>query len=239
MQKFKSLHLWMIIPLLLIQLGIFRFYWPKFTTTTWEFHIHYWLVTLWFILVIIQPYLISIKSIEKHRVVGMLGLSIAGGVLFTSLSLLDVPLRIISNLSPDQPGPPPQLFYGTLVIEFILGLLFGLAVVKAIINRKDLQEHAWWMICSVFYLMMPGLGRGMIVLWRSLVPIEHIKPFFVGLSAELIFVPLLLLFASKFGRIRHPATIIGLLTVLLRLLRFPIGSSEFVQNLVENMIKWR
>lgn len=238
MQKFKNLHVWMIIPLLLIQLGIFRFYWPKFTTTTWEFHIHYWLVTCWFILVIIQPYLITIKSVEKHRLIGMFGLIISGGVLFTSVSLLDVPLRIISNFHPDQPGPPPQLFYGTLVIEFILAILFGLAVFKAIIHRKNLSEHAWWMICSVFYLMMPGLGRGMIVLWRSFVPAEKIKPFLVGLSGELIFIPLLLLFAMRFGKIRHPATIIGLLTVLLRLLRFPIGSSEFVQNLVENMIKW-
>lgn len=169
---------------------------------------------------------------------GMIGFLIAGGIVFTSISLLDVPLKRAAVYDPSRPGPPLSFYYGTLVIEFILGLLYGFAVIQAIRFRKVLHEHAWWMICSVFYLMMPALGRGMIVLWRVLVPIEKLNPMMVALSAELIFIPLLIIYAVRFGKIKHPATVIGLFTVLLRLLRIPIGSSESIQNLLDALIKW-
>ncbi|MEQ8906966.1 hypothetical protein [Ekhidna sp.] len=238
MEKYKNLHLWMILPLVIIQVGIFNFYWPKLTTTSWEFHIHYWLVTGWFILMIIQPYLIEKGKTSNHRTLGMIGFLIAGGIVFTSMSLLDIPLKRAAVYDPSRPGPPLSFYYGTLVIELILGLLYGVAVIQAIRFRKKLNEHAWWMICSVFYLMMPALGRGMIVLWRALVPIEKLNPMMVALSAELIFIPLLILYAVRFGKVKHPATIIGLLTVLLRLLRVPIGSSEAIQNFLDGLIKW-
>ncbi|WP_370088185.1 hypothetical protein [Ekhidna sp.] len=235
MQKFKNLHLWMIIPLLLIQLGIFRFYWPKFTTTPWEFHIHFWLVTAWLILMIFQPYLITIKKVEQHRMIGMLGLIIAGGIIFTSISLLDVPLKRIAN---GAPGPPPPFFYGTLVIEFFLAWLYAFSVVQAIRFRKNLNEHAWWMICSVFFLMMPAIGRGMIIFWRNILPPEKLNPMLISISAEIIFIPVVLIYAIRFGKVKHLATILVLLTVILRMLRVPIGSSEIVQGILETMIKW-
>lgn len=83
----------MLLPFLITQVGIFNYYWPKFSAVTWEIHIHYWLVSLWYILIICQPYLVTHGKIAQHRTLGLFGLVLAGGVIFSSISILDIPLK--------------------------------------------------------------------------------------------------------------------------------------------------
>ena len=83
MERYTNLYQWMFIPFFIAQIGIFNYYWPKFTSTSWEIHIHFWLVSLWYILAIIQPYRITKNNIISHRNLGMFGLVVAGGVIFT------------------------------------------------------------------------------------------------------------------------------------------------------------
>ena len=147
-------------------------------------------------------------------------------------------IKRIKDWTPDRPGPPPFFYYGTLVVEFGLMVAFTYAIVKGILRRKNFTEHAWWLIASAFYMMMPAVGRGLIVFWRSILPPEKLKPMLVVLSAELIYIPLFLLFAFKFGKLKHQATLIGLLLVLVRLLRVPIGSSEAVQTFLKAVIQF-
>ncbi len=238
MDKYKHLYLWAIVPFVIVQAGIFPYYWPKFSTVHWEFHIHYWLVSAWFILIIVQSYLITHNKIENHRLIGILGMLIAGGVFFTSVALLDVPLKLVAQLSPDRPGPPVAFYFGTLVLELIMALAFCLAVIMSIVNRKNLHEHSWWLICSLFYLMMPAIGRGMIVFWRSVLPPDSFTPLYPLVSSELIYLTLFMLFAVKFGRIRHLASYIALGLIIVRALRFPIGNSETIQALLQQVIRW-
>ena len=238
MKRYSKLHLWMIGILLLIQISIYRYYFPTFSTEGWEFHIHFWLVTLWYIFLIIQPYLASRGKMDKHRTYGIIGFMIAGGTIFTGFSLLDFPMKLAENWTPDKPGPPLAFYYGTLVVEFILMLAFTYAIIKGILHRKNLLEHAWWLVASAFYMMMPAVGRGMIVFWRSILPPEKLKPVLVVVSAELIYIPLFLVFAFKFGKLKHQATLIGLLLVVVRLIRVPIGSSEAVQSFLKTLIQY-
>lgn len=42
MNKYKTLHKWMLIPMIFMQLGIFADYWGDFTDNAWAVHIHYW-----------------------------------------------------------------------------------------------------------------------------------------------------------------------------------------------------
>ena len=105
-------------------------------------------------------------------------------------------------------------------------LAFTYAIIKGIIHRKNLKEHSWWLIASAFYMMMPALGRGVIVFWSSILPPEKLNPILIMLFAEAVYIPLFLVFANKFGKLKHQATLIGLLLVIVRLLRFPIGSME-------------
>ena len=228
----------MIIPFLIVQISIFNYYWTSFPIKTWEIHIHYWLVTFWYLLVIIQPYLAVRGEISNHRTLGIFGFLLAGGVVFTGISLLDIPLKLAAAYDPNKPGPPLSFYYGTLVIEFILMVAFAYAVIQSIIHRRNFQEHSWWLVCSVFYMIVPAFGRGMIVFWRWILPPEQFSPIIVFVSTELIYLPLFLLFAYKFGKIKHQATIIGIVLVIIRLLRIPIGSSETVQHFLNTVIKW-
>lgn len=238
MERYSKLHLWMIGILLLIQISIYPYYFRTFTTESWEIHIHFWLVTLWYIFLIIQPYLATHGKMDSHRTLGIFGFLIAGGAVFTGFSLLDFPLKLVENWTPDRPGPPIAFYYGTLVVEFILMLAFAYAVVKGILHRKNLKEHAWWLIASAFYMMMPAVGRGMIVFWRSILPPEKLKPILVVLSAEVLYIPLFLVFAFRFGKFKHQATFIGLLLVVVRLARVPIGTSEAVQTFLKVVIQF-
>lgn len=236
--KYKSLYLWAIIPFAIIQVGIFNYYWPKFPVVTWEIHIHYWLVSAWYLLVIYQSYLVKEMKIITHRTIGIIGFFIAGGLTFSAISMLDIPLKLIAANDPSRPGPPVAFFYGTLVVEFTLAIAFVFAVVKSIIHRRETSEHSWWLICSLFYLLAPALGRGLIVFWRTILPPENFSPIFPLLSTELVYLTLFLIFALKFGRIRHLASYIAFALIIVRALRFPIGNSAVVQQFLENVIKW-
>ena len=81
MERYKNLHFWMITPFIIVQVSIFSYYWPKFITQSWEIHFHYWLVTFWYLLLIIQPYLINKGKIVNHKTLGIIGFLLAGGVL--------------------------------------------------------------------------------------------------------------------------------------------------------------
>lgn len=238
MDKYKNLYLWMLIPFVVAQVGIFNYYWPKFAEVTWEIHFHYWLVSLWYLLVILQPYLVSNGLLKSHRTVGIFGFMLAGGAIVSGLIILDIPLKLVHNLDASRPGPPAAFYYGTLVIEFVLMLAFAFAITQSILKRHQKEEHAYWLICSVFYMIAPALGRGMIVLWRELLPPEKFTPLFPLVSTELIYLALFLLFANKFGRVKHLATYIGLALIGVRLLRLPIGNSIHVQEFLHAVIKW-
>ena len=235
MNQYKHLHLWMMIPLLIAQVGIFRFYWPNFSHEFWEIHIHYWLVTLWYVLLVWQPYLINKQNISAHRTWGMIGFVLAGGVLFTALSLLDMPLKYVENYNPNRPGPPLSFFYATLIAEFFSAMAFAFAVIQGIRYRHNMANHAWWMIASVFYMIVPALGRGMVTFWQMVLA-DAFSPVYVLISTELIYVAVFVFFALKFGKLKHLATVIGLVLVLVRILSRILGSSESVQAFLKNII---
>lgn len=238
MEKFKNLHIWMIVLFSIVQLSIFSYYWPRFTTQSWEIHLHYWLVSFWYLLLIIQPYLISKGKLVDHRTLGIIGFLLAGGVLFTGLSILDIPLKLADAFDPNKTGPPVSFYYGTLIVEFVSILLFGYAVIKSIIHRKNVEEHSWWLIITGFFMMSPALGRGMILLFRKIMSPENFKPIYVFVSSEIIYLALLLVVASKFRKLKHQATIIGIVLILIRFLRVPMGTSETVQEFLRALIKY-
>ena len=142
MEKYKSLYKWMIIPMIVMQWGIFSFYWGDFADNAWSVHIHYWTATLWYIYLIIQPYLATHNKLKLHRTNGMVGMFLAGGVCFTAMSLFyrDINLAHLALENPDK-YLAPWFSYGVAVIEFVMIVAFMYAVVRSIIHRKELEKH--------------------------------------------------------------------------------------------------
>ncbi len=242
MNKYKDLFKWMIIPMVIMQLGIFMDYWGDFTENAWSVHVHYWAGTVWYIYLIIQPYYITHQKIELHRTNGIIGMFIAGGVFLSALSMMhrDIASAERSLADPARFGPfQPWFFYGIAAVEIVMIVAFGYAVIKSIIHRKEIENHSWWLISTVFIIMMPALGRGLgfvsFLLQSERMPnVDIMPPLYI---TEVIIIGMLLLGAWKFNTLTHPATLLALAVNLFNCLLEPLGRSETVQMVLKGLVK--
>ena len=241
LERFDGLYLWMIIPMAVMQIGIFRDYWGDLTDNAWAVHIHYWTATLWYLFLIAQPYYAQRRQFERHRTNGIIGFFLAGGVALTALSALhrDIANAELSARMRDQFGPfEPWFFYGIAAIEIVMMSAFIFAIIQAIRHRRSLPDHAWWLISTVFIIMMPSLGRGMGVLWGLIFgnndPGVVTYPLYLTTA---IILALLFWAAKRYGRFNHPATLLALGVNLFNLFFEPLGKSEWLQGGLQMMIK--
>ena len=241
LDQYKSLYKWMIIPMVVMQLGIFMDYWGDFSDNAWSVHIHYWTGTVWYLYLIIQPYYATHGQLNKHRTNGIIGMVLAGGVAITALSMLNRDIDTAHRAAefPDRFGPfKPWFFHGVIFVEMVMMTAFIYAVVQAIIHRKNLANHSWWLISSVFIIMFPALGRGIQIFWFKIVertPESSVMPPLY--LTVFIIIMLALLTARKYGQIRHPATYLAVGVNLINCLIEPVGKLESIQSLFESMIK--
>lgn len=242
MNKYKNLHKWMLLPMIVMQLGIFKDYWGDFSENAWAVHIHYWTGTVWYIYLIIQPYYITHGQIARHRTNGIIGIFLAGGVCITALSMMnrDIVTTQLAEATPERFGPfQPWFFFGVAAVEIVMMIAFGYAVIKSIIHRKEIENHAWWLISTVFIIMMPALGRGIQNVYvdmhsKEMPDINIMIPIYFTL---LLIMAMLLLGAWKFGKLKHPATYLALGINLFIFLLEPIGKSPIVQQFLKTVIK--
>src|SRR6187455_3384701 len=242
MNKYKTLYKWMLIPMLFMQLGIFRDYWGDFSDNAWSVRIHYWTGTVWYVYLIIQPYFATHGQLARHRTNGIIGMFLAGAVCLTALSMMhrDIVTTEKAVAMPEQFGPfQPWFFFGVAAVEIVMMTAFGYAVIKSIIHRKELENHSWWLISTVFIIMMPALGRGIQNLYVGM----HIKEFpninimLPIYFTQVLIIGMLLAGAWKYGKLKHPATYLAIGVNLFIFLLEPIGRSEYVQHCLKTLIK--
>ncbi|TMI61309.1 MAG: hypothetical protein E6H07_19850 [Bacteroidetes bacterium] len=232
----------MIIPILIMQAGIFRDYWGDFSENAWSVHVHYITGTIWYFYLIIQPYFATHGQMARHRTNGIIGMFIAGAVCLTALSMMhrDIASAEHSVIRRQDFGPfEPWFFFGVAAVEIVMMTAFGYAVIKSIIHRKQVEDHSWWLISTVFIIMMPALGRGVQFVYIGLngqhwPNIDIIFPLYI---AEGIILTMLLLGAWKYGKLKHPATWLAVAVNVFNLFLEPIGRSEAVQSFLKVLIK--
>jgi hypothetical protein len=242
MSKYKTLYKWMLLPMVVMQLGIYKDYWGDFSDNAWSVHIHYWTGTVWYIYLIIQPWFATHGQMARHRTNGIIGMFIAGGVCLTALSMMNRDMVTAQKAleAPEQFGPfQPWFFFGVAVVEIVMMTAFGFAIIKSIIHRKEIENHAWWLISTVFIIMMPALGRGMQNVYvdmhaKDWPNINIMMPIY---PTQVLIMGMLLLGAWKYGKLKHPATYLALCVNLFIFLLEPIGRSESVQLFLKALIK--
>jgi len=242
MSKYKTLYLWMLIPMAFMQFGIFKDYWGDFTDNAWSVHVHYWTGTVWYIYLIIQPYFATHGQMARHRTNGIIGMFVAGAVCITALSMMnrDIVTTQRAAAAPADFGPfQPWFFFGVTVVEIVMMTAFGYAVIKSIIHRKQADNHAWWLIATVFIIMMPALGRGLQNMYvgmhiKDWPNINIITPVYY---TQALIIAMLLAGAFKYGKLKHPATFLALGVNLFILFLEPIGRSAMVQAFLKAAIK--
>ncbi len=113
MAKYKSLYLWMFLPMIFMQAGIFEDYWGDFTENAWSVHVHYWTGTVWYIFLIIQPYYATHGQLARHRTLGIIGMFMGGAVCLTALSMLyrDIETTKLIKEDPSRFGPFEGWFF--------------------------------------------------------------------------------------------------------------------------------
>ena len=103
----------------------------------------------------------------------------------------------------------------------------------------DFSDNAWWLISTVFLIMMPALGLGAqfvtIALFGDKWPNIDIIPSLY--FTNVLIIAMLILFAWKYGKLKHPATLLALAVNVFNFLLEPIGKSETVQLFLKVMIK--
>ncbi|GMG88748.1 hypothetical protein [Biformimicrobium ophioploci] len=213
---YKNTHLWLLVPFLLVLVGFVPSYWAKFFDAPFRHHLHGISATAWFLILVFQPYLITRGSKQKHRFYGLVSLFIAGGVVFSALSV--VPFNFSGNM-PDVPK------YGLTFFDLVMVSGFSVSVFMAVKSVRVVADHAKWMISTVFWSLMPGLLRLMMAVTAILVngdPRPY-APFLLTVCGLINIVVL----ASLMYRSRqaHPAYILAAIGSL------PLLSIEFIAGM--------
>ncbi len=242
MDRYKTLWKWMIVPMLVMQAGIFFDYWGDFSQNTWAVHIHYWNATLWYAFLISQPWLFASGRIETHRTMGMVGLLLAGAMVLLSVGQLNRDI-VYANFARDNPGEigpfTEWFFFQVLMIEVVLISAFTVAVIMAIVKRKSFEDHAWWMASTAFLLMMPALGRGLQGVWIAIhgFSTELTSVLTIPVYAcQIIIIAMALGTAWWLGKLRHPATFLVVGANATLFIMEPIARSPAVQAFLRSFI---
>lgn len=151
MKPFPKLHLWLILPFVVTLAG-FNGYWNGFAEASFQWHLHGLSATSWYILLIIQPWLYHNKPIQVHRKVGMVALLLAGIVVASALSMIKGTLNSVD-------GPLFPIRYSLSFIDILNVMGFTTSVILSVLNAKNIQVHARWMIATVFWVLSPATVR--------------------------------------------------------------------------------
>ena len=115
---------------------------------------------------------------------------------------------------------------------------FGLAVIMAIINSKNPEEHGIWMLSTLFFGLMPGWGR--LIMFPILISGGEVPGLDVQTCLNVgitIFILAVLIVGFRLKKLKHPAIILSLILVFLMLFTISIGEQEGYQELVTRIMK--
>lgn len=226
-ERYKHTHRWLLIPLTMVILGFLPSYWMRFEEAPWRQHLHGLTATLWFVLLVTQPYLIAGGRTQSHRLFGMLALIVAGGVVISALGA--IPYNFVNERMPDEAK------YGLSFVDIVLVPGFAAAVIMAIKNGRNVDDHARWMISSVFWAVSPALFRLLmlpIFLLTGLGP-DLVAP--LALAAAGAANILILVILMWRDRRAHPAFVTAALGSLVLFTPVFVGNMQWWRNIADSL----
>ncbi|MEN8248552.1 MAG: hypothetical protein ABFS32_06445 [Bacteroidota bacterium] len=222
MEKYKNAHKWLIIPFVIAILGFMRSYYLKLSEASWGHHIHAMSATFWYLMVIIQPYLATHGNIKKHKRYGVLAMVLAGAVVASAL--LMIPGNIESAAREDLPPMvPPSFFYGVSLLDMLTIAGFVVSVIMSIIKVKNIDDHAMWMISTVFWAIMPAFAR-LALIPAFMIGGEFTSAFVIAVINPIVFIVIGIV-VYKIKRF-HPALVVVAIAHILFFFVKQIGENE-------------
>lgn len=239
--KYKNFHLWMLIPFVISILGFSYSYYFNLANATFHQHVHGISATLWYILVIVQPYLIIRKqNIQRHKTLGTVGIILAGIVAGSALTIIPKNIDNVKEL--DMNGFfNPTFAYFAVVIDFVLVSMFIVSVSLAIlsIKKKNLSSHVQWLMASVFFVLSPALARmlGISAIIMNKGSFEGITLIGMALPSIIVMLVLIVIFYYMYGSFKHLSFKLLVMAHIPYLFIEWIGDNELIRNLLTAIFK--
>lgn len=239
--KYKNFHIWMLIPFVISMLGFSYSYYFNLAHATFHQHVHGISATLWYVLVIVQPYLIIRKqSIQRHKTLGIIGITLAGIVAGSAFTIIPKNIDDVKEL--DVNGFfNPTFAYFAVVIDFVLVCMFIVSVTLAIlsIKKKNMSEHVQWLMASVFFVLSPALARmlGIGAIFLNKGNIEGITLTGMALPSMMVMLVLIIIFYYKYGSLKHLSFKLLVVAHIPFLFVEWIGDNVFIRDLLTSIFK--
>lgn len=239
--NYRNFHLWMLIPFIISLLGFSYSYYAKLPSATFHQHVHGISATLWYILIIVQPYLITRKkNFSKHRSLGTIGLILAGIVAGSAFAIIPKNIDNVATLDINGFFNPTIAYFFTL-IDFVLVCMFVISVSFAILNikKRNLSGHVQWLMASVFFVLSPGLARllGIIAILINQGNMEGITFLKLVIPTLIVMMALIIFYYYKYGSFKHPSFVLLIICHIPFLFAAQIGDNEFMRNLLSSIFK--
>ncbi|AKS42993.1 hypothetical protein [Wenzhouxiangella marina] len=221
---FRLAHLWLGAALLVTLLGFTPGYFLRLGEATWFQHMHGMSATLWMVLLVMQPWLATHGRLRQHRRNGLIGLIVGGMVIGTALAVL--PFNIEGAVSGDSsPVAPPTFLYGVTLFDLVAISGFAISLIMAMLKVRQVEDHAMWMISTVFWVLLPGLARFIAFALLFTVGIGELTLVDIVTWTGWAVMALLLGIMIRLRK-AHPALILALIGNASALLVRPLGDNE-------------
>ncbi len=236
---YASAHKWLLIPIIVIFVAFTPLYFATFTSEPWAYHTHALSAIGWYALMITQPYLATRGKLRNHRKWGMAGLLVAGAFIATGLSI--TPTNVyFGQIGGFPPVFPAEFFYGLTLTETLAMIGFAASVSMAIVKSKVADEHAIWMLGTVFFGFMPAwLRLSMFPAFAFGIEMSTTSALMVSIP---IFVAVILYVGYRIGKLTHPMIIVSSIVTVLMISTSYVGGlewyQEFITNLMKPMVPW-
>lgn len=235
MEKYKNAHKWLIIPFVITILGFTNSYFLNFFNARWSHHLHGLSSAAWFLFIIYQPYLATRGRLRDHKKNGIFGVFLAGMVVASAAVLIpnNIASAALEN-SANHPIAPTFFRYGVSFFDLVAITGFGVSVIIAIARSRNLDDHAIWMISTVFWALMPALAR------LALVPLLMTGNVTNFANIAMAVTPLILIsivILMVWLKRAHPALIAAFIGNLTTYLIKPLGHSEWWMKTADAIFK--
>ena len=121
-------------------------------------HFHAAAATLWILMLIIQPWLIKTHRYDLHRAVGKISFVLVPIIVIGMLLLANYRIRTV-------PADAYHIQTYVLWLQFSLVAVFAISYAFAMLNRKNSELHARFMVCTGLTLIDPVFARA--IFWIS------------------------------------------------------------------------
>lgn len=183
-------------------------------TLTWFLHLHGFIFSAWFVLLLVQIVLVAMGRTDLHRRLG-----VAGAAMVCVMVPLGIGIGIHAAKYGSLSTPPGVTRLGFLVVPVTDMVVFGTLAGAGLLYRRRPEIHKRLMVLATLSILTAAIAR---------IPLHFIQTH--GLPAIFGLTDLLVLVFIGYDTIAHkrlhPANLWGGLLILLSLpLRFALGGS--------------